>query len=180
MALLMGIWNSILLMERIYYQEFDAILSSQVLHWMLFEEKIATFNEILKSLKPNGYFLFSTPSTDHHFNFLQFLPMLPAKVCQEMGTSFFLETKDTYQTILNQIGFQRISISKQRMEFPFSSLDDALKWFASSVHNSDFHTILELLQGATKTNNIDFMYDVEGNVVYKSGMLSGKCQKPPL
>lgn len=156
---------------------FDMVIASQVVHWMSKEEKLLTFKAIYKCLKSGGYFLFTTPSENPRFNLSGFLLMLPVEMSKKLQDNYFPETSAEYERMLNESGFLENSIENKETVIPFSYLEDSLIWFASTFHDVDFQEILECLMNAAKTNDISFMFNAEGRVIYSAGVLFVSTRK---
>lgn len=82
--------------------DFDMVIATQVIHWKSYEEKQSTFQQIFKCLKPNGCFLFSTPSKNCRFNLLNFLPLLPEELLRNMINDFSRKMPKTSTVMFNR------------------------------------------------------------------------------
>lgn len=158
-------------------EDFDLIISVAVVHWIEHDEKLLTFRKILQCLKPNGYFLSSTQS-ERLNNVFGFLPLLPQEISSKLNQNFHVESKDSLESLLLSSNFHNISIDLWLTEIPFESLDEAINWFAASVHVLDFDKFVQCLKEISTKDDISFMYNDKGDAIYKNSIWFLKCQKP--
>ena len=93
-----------------------------------------------------------------------------------LANSFPLSIEST-EKMLNSVGFRDISLSEVEICLPLPSLDAYLRWFASTIHVTDYTTFLNELRGGCVDADLSGFYDDQGRVIYKHKHIFGYCKK---
>lgn len=158
--------------------DFDLVVSNQVMQWIPTYKKPATFQSISDSLKPGAQFVYLMGRQGNiDPKFLKLNSLLPKYILETCAKDLFYESKETLKEIALKNGFDDVTIEETSIHNEFESLDDFFTWITASLHMFDFDTMFDTFKEVERHNDLSFMYNEEKKVDMTMEVYLAKCKK---
>eukprot|EP00111_Clytia_hemisphaerica_P023363 TCONS_00068783-protein len=155
--------------------DFDLVVAATVIHWIPPQERQEVFQGIMQTMKEGAQFIFNMTKKDT-FNMIPILAKI--KTNPYKGGNYWPvpEIKDIEQLASNS-GYRDVQVKEQEMVQRLPSLDQYLRWAASSFHTRDYDQTLKELRDVCQNEDVSCLYDKDGHLVYKQKYFFAYCRK---
>ena len=152
---------------------FDIVVSSTAMHWLTYDEKIATFAEIYKSLKDGGQFVFnlSRSSVVSHNK----IDHIAGKLDQ-FENFYPIKTANELEEICRQAGFDGyISVEEKDFSLRFEDFDELTRWYTASIHYVEYEDMVSKMKKMYQMNYPN--ENLNDEVIYVDQYFMCYCKK---